>query len=75
MSPESAQAVTLTDTEPVAVYTSVATLVALALAGFGIVVDPSVLVQGGLGVAALVAYIVAAVKARRKVTPVAAPNL
>jgi len=59
----------VTETEPVAAYTAVATVVALAAGAFGVVVDPGTLVTGALAVVAFGSYIVAAVKARKKVTP------
>lgn len=62
---------TVAQAEPVAAYTAVATVVALAAGAFGIVVDPGTLATGALAVVGFGAYIVAAVKARAKVTPVA----
>lgn len=66
---------TVVDQEPVAAYTAIATVVALAAGAFGVVVDPGVLVTGILAVVAFGSYIVAAVKARRKVTPVSNPQV
>lgn len=60
----------VTQTEPVAAYTAIATVVALGAGALGVVVDPGALVTGVLAVVAFGSYIVAAVKARAKVTPV-----
>jgi uncharacterized protein (DUF697 family) len=73
MSPDTPTRPSVTAQEPVAVYTAVATLVALVAGLFGVVLDPSVVVQGLLAVVGFGSYIVAAVKARRKVTPLADP--
>lgn len=63
----------LTDTEPVAVYQAIAIVVAAAATAFNVVVDPAVVVQAIVGVAALVTAVSTALKARSKVTPVAKP--
>ncbi len=68
MSPDPATPVT--KTEPVLAYQSAAILLSLALAAFGIAVDPSTLASFALGAVAFVGYVVAAVKARSKVSPV-----
>lgn len=60
----------LVDKEPVTVYTSVAVLISVALAAFGIVVDPGLLVTAIVAVLAVASPIVAAIKARAKVVPV-----
>lgn len=65
---------TTVEAEPVVAYTAVATVVALVLGAFGVVVDPSVLVQGLLAVVAFGGYLVAAFKARSKVTPTEFPT-
>lgn len=57
-------------TEPVAVYQAGALLLSVALAAVGVVVDPGTVVNFALGAVAFVGYVVAAVKARSKVTPV-----
>lgn len=69
------QPVTVTQSEPVASYTAIATVVALAAGVVGVTVDPSTLVTGALAVVGFGSYIVAAIKARKKVTPIALPNL
>lgn len=66
---------TVTDTEPVAAYTAVATVVALAAGAVGVTVDPSTLVTFALAAVGFGSYIVAAIKARKKVTPVKFPDL
>lgn len=71
MSPDPVQSDKLTDTEPVVAYQAAATLLALAAGAVGVVVDPSVLVQFVLAAVGFGGYIVAAIKARKKVTPVA----
>jgi hypothetical protein len=60
--------------EPVAAYTAVATVVALAAGAFGIVVDPGTLVTAALAIVGFGSYLVAAYKARKKVTPVEFPK-
>lgn len=70
MSPEPA---TATTAEPVVLYQSVAIVVCAALAAFGVIVDPSVVGTAILVVVGLVTSLVAAFKARAKVTPVATP--
>ena len=60
----------ITDREPVVTYTAIATVVAAIAATVGITVDPSTLLSGALGVVAFGGYIVAAFKARKKVSPV-----
>jgi hypothetical protein len=73
MSPEIHEPTTV-EREPVAAYTAVATVVALVAGAFGVVVDPGTLVTAALAVVAFGSYIVAAVKARQKVTPVEFPK-
>jgi hypothetical protein len=65
---------TVVEREPVAAYTAIATVVALALGAVGVVVDPGTLVTGALAVVAFGSYLVAAYKARKKVTPVEFPK-
>lgn len=74
MSPASTE-LTTADREPVASYTAIATVVALAAGAVGVTVDPGTLVTGALAVVGFGSYIVAAIKARKKVTPIAFPNL
>ena len=69
------QPITVTEAEPVASYTAIATVVALAAGAIGITVDPGTLVTGALAVVGFGGYIVAAIKARKKVTPLALPKL
>lgn len=65
---------TAVEREPVASYTAIATVVALAAGAVGITVDPGTLVTGALAVVGFGSYIVAAIKARKKVTPVEFPK-
>jgi len=58
-----------TVTEPVVTYQAIATVLALALGAFGVIVDPGTVATGLLAVVGFVGYVVAAVKARSKVTP------
>lgn len=74
MSPATTQVATV-DAEPVASYTAIATVIALAAGAVGVTVDPGTLVTGLLGVIGFGSYIVAAIKARKKVTPLALPKL
>jgi uncharacterized membrane protein len=62
---------TVSADEPVVLYQSVAVVICAALAAFGVVVDPGTVGTALLVVVGLVTNIVAAVKARSKVTPVA----
>lgn len=62
---------TVSQAEPVVVYQSVAVVICAALAAFGIVIDPSAVGAAILVVVGLVTSLIAAVKARSKVTPVA----
>lgn len=59
------------DTEPVAVYQAGAVVLSAVLAAVGIALDPGTVANFALGAVAFVGYVVAAVKARSKVTPVA----
>lgn len=61
----------IVDAEPVAVYQAAAVVLSAVLAAVGIVVDPGTVANFALGAIAFVGYVVAAVKARSKVTPVA----
>lgn len=61
----------LTDQEPVVAYQAAATLLALAAGAVGVVLDPSIVVNAVLVIVGFGGYIVAAIKARKKVTPVA----
>jgi hypothetical protein len=65
---------TVTESEPVVVYTAIGVVVAAALAIFGIVVDPGVVTSVILAVVAFAAPLVAAFKARQKVTPTEFPK-
>jgi hypothetical protein len=56
--------------EPVSIYVAASTVVCVALAAFGIVVDPGTVATAALVVAGVVSQVIAAVKARSKVTPV-----
>ena len=60
----------ITASEPVVAYTAVATVIALIAGTIGVTVEPDTLVSGGLAVVAFGSYLVAAFKARSKVTPV-----
>lgn len=62
---------TVAQTEPVVLYQSVAVVICAALAAFGVVVDPGTVGTALLVVVGVVTQVVAAVKARSKVTPVA----
>lgn len=66
---------TVVEQEPVVVYQSIAVVVSVLAAAFGLVLDPGVVATAIAAVIAVAAPIVAAVKARAKVTPVADPNL
>lgn len=61
----------VSSSEPVVLYTSLAVVVSTVAAVFGIVVDPGTLGNAIAAVVAVAAPIVAAFKARAKVTPVA----
>lgn len=65
---------TLVDRQPVAVYTAIATLIAVAAGAFGVIVDPGTVATGLLAVVGFGSYIVAAIKARSKVTPTEFPK-
>lgn len=67
----SSEPATVTAAEPVVVYQAIAVVICAALAAFGVVVDPSAVGTAILVVVGLVTSLVAAVKARAKVTPVA----
>jgi hypothetical protein len=73
MSPTDYQEPTTVDREPVAVYQAVA-LVVVAAGAFGIVLDPSTIATAIAAVIGIVSMVVAAVKARIKVTPVEFPK-
>lgn len=60
----------ITESEPVVAYTAIATVVALIAGTVGVTVDPGTLVTGALAVVSFGGYIVAAIKARARVTPV-----
>lgn len=65
---------TIVEAEPVASYTAIATVVALIAGAIGVTVDPDTLVTGALAVVSFAGYIIAAIKARQKVTPVEFPK-
>lgn len=67
----SSQPATVSGSEPVVVYTSIAVVISTVAALFGIVVDPGTLGNAIAAVVAVAAPIIAAFKARAKVTPVA----
>jgi len=69
------QATPVVEQEPVVTYQAVAVVIALALGAVGVVVDPGSVALAIGAVVAVVAQVVAAVKARSKVTPVSNPNL
>lgn len=62
---------TLADTEPVALYVSIGVIVSVIAATLHFTVDPAAVTNAILAVIAVVAPLVAAYKARAKVTPVA----
>lgn len=74
MTPTDYQEPTAVEREPVSIYVAVSTVVCVALAAFGIVVDPNAVATAALVVAGVVSQVVAAVKARQKVTPVEFPK-
>lgn len=57
--------------EPVVVYTSIGVVIAAIAGLFGIVVDPGTVANAVLAVIAVASPLIAALKARGKVTPVA----
>jgi hypothetical protein len=65
---------TKVDREPIAVYTAVATVVALVAGAFGIVLDPGTVATAIIAIIGFGSYLVAAFKARQKVTPVEFPK-
>jgi hypothetical protein len=75
MTPDPSTEPTVVEEEPVVIYQSVAVVICAALAAFGVVIDPSAIGTAILVVVGLVTQIVAAVKARQKVTPTEFPKL
>lgn len=61
----------LSDTEPVALYAAIGVVVSAIAAVVGITVDPGTVANAILAVVAVAAPLIAAFKARKKVTPVA----
>lgn len=61
----------LADSEPVALYAAIGVVISAAAATIGLTVDAGAVAQAILGVVAVAAPLVAAFKARKKVTPVA----
>lgn len=70
MSPAPVQSDSLAAAEPVALYVSIGVIVSAIAAAFHFVVDPAAVTNVILAVVAVAAPLIAAIKARSKVTPV-----
>jgi hypothetical protein len=65
---------TVVEQEPVVIYQSIAVVISVVAAIFGIVVDPGVVGTAITAIVAVAAPLVAAFKARQKVTPTEFPK-